>query len=373
MTSPLKLNLAGPSAVCAVLAPLLALGCTLSSQSLTGGQEDTTGGVNSTGTKDVDTDGTGGTTTGGDDEDVFDGQCVKNSSVLSSLDVMSITGQTAADVLAQAEGEYSGIIRYVDSGIVSHKNVGTDSNVTVELLYGGGELRDLDAVLVAPCGHEGPCPCNDSLEIDVTLKITSEDGAIAETLPVVLTSTPSGDSFFFTPYPYVYQYYDPDVSPGGLQSSDLEVNDGTLKQVVITGTFSDGGMTGELNAEVDLFGATGLGPFAELAAVTELSDAACGVIRDNACELAGCATAQMRDVYSNGEECECDSSRDHCVASGGDGAATELWARIDPYTGEYEVVAFDAVAEPLGEPWTPCSELPEVALCQCFAGMNACP
>jgi hypothetical protein len=51
---------------------------------------------------------------------------------------------------------------------------------TIEISYDGGEIRNVDAVLVSPCEHDGPCPCEDSFEIDVTWRVVSMDGVLDE-------------------------------------------------------------------------------------------------------------------------------------------------------------------------------------------------
>ncbi|MCA9659199.1 MAG: hypothetical protein KC486_12710 [Myxococcales bacterium] len=295
--------------------------------------------------------------------------CERTPTQLSSLDAASITGQTPAEVLARAAGTYSGEVRYAGA-FVTHKNDGASAPVTVELTYAGGELRDIDAVLVQPCPHDGPCPCEDSLEIDVNLRISSDDGALDETLTVALTSTPN--NLIGSALPSIYHPYDPDAAPGGLETTDLDVDASALRDVILTGTLDRGGAHIGLNAEVEVGDGVGFGPFAEVFAIRELTDAACSVIPGDACAAAGCATLQGRQIYGG---CECGDPTPYCTAAAGVGPSTALWAQAvtDPYETYYTVLALDGAVEPLSDPWIPCSELPEVASCQCFDGANACP
>ena len=75
-----------------------------------------------------------------------------------------------------------------------------------------------------------------------------------------------------------------------------------------------------------------------------------------------------REVYG---ACSCADPVEYCFAEASAGETTELWAR--PYYDYEQVVAFEGLAEPLPEPWIPCSERPDNPACQCFSGMPACP
>src|SRR5690606_31147508 len=99
--------------------------------------------------------------------------------VLANVDEQSIIGRTPAEVLSLAEGVYKGSVTWIDND-VSHEDAGTSVPVEVEVLYMDGELRDVEATLVEPCLHDAPCECDDTLEIDVALRLVAMDGSLDE-------------------------------------------------------------------------------------------------------------------------------------------------------------------------------------------------
>jgi len=192
------------------------------------------------------------------------GECKRTTTVLASTDVVSITGQSAADVLSVAGGAYTGELRWFEN-LAQHANAGTSTPLTLELVYVGGEVRDIDAELVSPCYLDGPCGCDDTLEIEMTLKLASDDGALLDTIPVTLKSSPAEFSD-----PWLSQSFDPDAAPGGLQTTDLSLpKDATLREFSITAIFESGAASGELRVAVNMGGGVGVGPFAGFDAVRE--------------------------------------------------------------------------------------------------------
>jgi hypothetical protein len=147
-----------------------------------------------------------------------------------------------------------------------------------------------------------------------------------------------------------------------------------LDDVILDAVFRSGAVTGSIMVVVEMLGGLGAGPVISFGGVREISDAACGVLPAGMCGDAGCASSPAREVQWNGTQCSCGSATSVCFAEAGTAPATGLWARPYPLEDDfYEVLALDAVTEPLSDPWVPCSALSDVPACECFDGENACP
>jgi hypothetical protein len=208
---------------------------------------------------------------GDPDDGTYAANCEYRPSLLPSLDAVALVGASASEVLARAEGNYAGDLSW-NGSVASHANNGNTTPVDIEIVYAGGEIRDVDAVLLQPCEHLGPCPCEDQLEIDVNVRIVSADGALDEQMVVALLYSPTND-YFGSPLPHFYHGFDPDAAPGGLASSDIAMPEGaTLRELFLTAEIDAGTCTGSLNAEIDMDGGIGAGPFASFTAITDAPD-----------------------------------------------------------------------------------------------------
>lgn len=218
----------------------------------------------------VDTSGSA-SSAGNPDDGGYAGSCEYHPSVMSDLDAVGLVGISANELLARAEGTYAGELSWVES-LAPHANAGTQTPVEIEVTYAGGEIRDVDAVRLQPCGHLGPCPCEDRLEVDVNVRIVSADGGLDEHMVVALQYSPT-DDYFGSGLPFFYHRFDPDAAPGGLASSDLDLPDGaTLREVFLTADFDAGTCTGSFNVEIQMGNGIGAGPFANFTATTDPSD-----------------------------------------------------------------------------------------------------
>jgi hypothetical protein len=207
----------------------------------------------------------------GSDDGGYAGSCEYRPSVLPDIDAVGLVGISARELLARAEGTYTGELSWIEN-LASHANAGTQTPVEIEVMYAGGEIRDIDAELVAPCLHDGPCPCEDRLEVDVNVRIVSTDGALDEQMVIALQYAPT-DDYFGSGLPHFYHRFDPDASPGGLETSDIDIpEDTTLREVFLTADFDDGTCGGSFNVEIEMGPGIGAGPFASFTATTDSTD-----------------------------------------------------------------------------------------------------
>lgn len=298
------------------------------------------------------------------------GKCERTVHVLSSVDAPSLTGRTAADVLSLAEGVYAGSVTWIDNQI-AHEDAGASVPVEIEVAYAGGEIRDVDATLVEPCLNDAPCECDDTLEIDVALRIVADDGSLDEHWVVTLeiTDDPLGSETL----PGIRHTFDPDEEPGGLQTDDLKLAAGeNLRAVSFSAGFTEGAIAAGLHVEADVKHGVGFFLVAEIGAAREVTGPACIELVGPACAAAGCAPAPGRRI-NGGIGCECAPVTDFCFAEApASGETTELWAR--PFLDGYEVVVFEGLAEPLPAPWVSCNDPTTTAIeCECFGGAPTCP
>lgn len=363
--------------------PLVAfLACDTKSGSVgataTAGSDDGTGtsGGDPTGNEPTSGDPTGDEPTGGTGSG--GGNCVETE-IPIDLDTQSVTGVHPNDVLADVEATYSGTFRWgLQEGPVLYTGSTEPTPVQVQLSYDGGEIRDIDAELVEPCQHDGPCPCADRLEIDVTMRIVSDDGVLDETWVVTLNHHVGDDTGFSQPGTSVYHRFDPDQTQGTLDLDSFAVDEGVvLEQTILTIDLGEGAMAGgvlvEVSSDMGWFGAGGAAGFG---AVTEVTPEACATFYDGTtCGYAGCTSVAGRAVYGGGSSCDCNPPQDYCFAA-------PLQGEPQPtlYTRKYddgfevfdEVVAFDTLVETPEGPWRLCADAPEVQNCACFEGTDPC-
>ena len=243
--------------------------------------------------------------------------------------------------------------------------------VEVEITHEGGEARSVEGELLVGCDHDGPCPCPDSLEVDVGLRFATADGVFAEQLDAELVYTVD-DSGFSAPGMSVRLQFQPDDTTGTLSSASLTVTgDFELQYLEFDLHPSDGALSGSVTSVVEGMGVFGAGNIASLGAVRSLEDCGGFTYAGSACGLAGCAEALGQAVHGVAPDaCTCSSEQPYCFPSELEGASEPtLYTRqvddgFEPYD---EVVAFPVNAE-LGGPWRSCADAPQVPLCSCPAG-----
>lgn len=123
-----------------------------------------------------------------------EGAYCEDTATVLAMDEVSELGFSGNDVLDNLEGERSTVMRYLESG--------TDTGLTMDVRYDGGEVRFVESVAVYP-DHDGigntmeaAIDCQDRLEIDVAVTFASGDGVFDEDWDVALRSTdPSAGDF----------------------------------------------------------------------------------------------------------------------------------------------------------------------------------
>jgi hypothetical protein len=322
------------------------------------------------------------TTTATDDAatgpgDSYDGMCQETITVLTSSDAVGPTGISPATVLAEAQGIYTGTMTWTAEGPVRYTGALGPTATEVEVTYAGGEIRDVVAELVMPCQHDGPCPCEDRLEVDVQIRLVTADGALDEVWTATLNHLPpTEDIYFGSPGTSIYHRFDPDDTQGALSRASFAVSDGVvINEMVATAQLSRGALEGSLNVEVAMpdgadGGWIGFGSIAGFGAITSLE--ACTELSEYACAAASCTLVSGSPVYSGVAGCDCSPAQNYCFAGELIGEAVPtLYTR--ERAGYHEVVSFSTLVETPAEPWRLCSAAPEVEECSCFGGMGECP
>ncbi len=320
---------------------------------------DDTGG---TGSEPSDSDGPN--TSGGSSGE----QCEQTETVIG-LDEQSAAGLTPQQLLDDTVGLYAGSMQWLQEGPVQYSGAPGPTGVEIEVTYDGGEARSVEGDLLVPCDHEGPCPCPDSLEVDVGLRFTSEDGVFDEQFDAVVVLS-IDDTGFSSGRSELRLRFQPDETSGTFSTASLDLADEfALNYLELGLTPSGGGVAGSLNAEVEGMGLAGFGTIASIGAVVDLEGCTGFYDAGSACGLAGCIEVQGTPVNGSpgADSCSCSQPKPYCFGAplAGDDALT-LYTR--PFNDGFE--SFDEVVEfpvstDLGGEWRSCSEAPEVDQCSC--------
>ncbi len=297
-------------------------------------------------------------------------QCEHNETVIG-LTEQSVVGLTPAEVIADGAGLYVGSLRWGQEGPVQYTGDAGPFGVEVEITHEGGEARSVEGELLVGCDHEGPCPCPDSVEVDVTLRFSTADGVFAEQVDAELVYTVD-DSGFSAPGLSVRLQFQPDDTTGTLTSAALMViDDFALQYLEFDLHPSDGAVSGSVTSVVEGMGVLGAGNIASLGAVRSLEDCGGFTYAGSACGLAGCAEAVGQSVHGVAPDaCTCSSGQAYCFPAELEGEPEPtLYTRQldDGYDLYDEVVAFPVNTD-LGGPWRACADAPEVSLCGCPGG-----
>jgi hypothetical protein len=238
----------------------------------------------------------------------------------------------------------------------------------MEIRYDGGEIRNVDAVLVSPCQHDGPCPCEDSFEIDVTWRLVSMDGVLDESWVAPVVHQPT--SFSMAADIGISHDFQPDDTMGTMSAASFDLpEDFALLRLVAQSDLVGGAAQGSISTEIEMLGGIGYGPVANFAGVREVTDATCSALAgETACEGSGCTVVTGQRVSGTEPPCGCNSPEAFCFAAplAGDPVPTTYTrTRMDAYETYDEVVWFPTLADPPPEPWRLCSDAPEVVQCAC--------
>lgn len=304
--------------------------------------------------------------------DVPDPACVYTPTPLANVDAVGVTGVSASDVLAEAEGTFTGQIAWTtDAPPLTYTGSTDPSALTLTVIYAGGEIRSIDAV-PGQCNSLGGCQCEPRLEIDVTWHLTAADGVLDETWDAPLLHEPQ--SWHMGKPIGISTRFDADATAGSLSSASF-TGDGELQWLEANVTFRNGAAEGTIGAHVIWNEWGGFGPAADLAALKDgVHDLACHELtNDDGCALAGCiAVAGSQQIL----DCQCaDYDETFCFATAPDPDAPMTWYTHpagDTWSPYDQVVALPSFGEVTPEPWTACVDAPEVPGCECATEAPAC-
>jgi hypothetical protein len=117
------------------------------------------------------------------------GGCVDTPSAVD-LNYQTNLGFSGADLLAKVGAEQKSDLKWLGSYMyASHSKSGTQTFVTLTFDQTSAVARFVDSTGGGCVGGDGPClTCMPRLEIDINLKLVSEDGSLNDTLKVTLVS-----------------------------------------------------------------------------------------------------------------------------------------------------------------------------------------
>ena len=164
--------------------------------------------------------------------------CEETIKVLLRDEQSTLLGISADDVLGQVGDGFTTTAFYSgDTSILTQSPLGGETHLTLAISYNGGEIREIESEPVNGNGDEiAPAiavDCRHRLEIDVSVAVSTADGAFSENWQGVLVESVNSTHDGFD-YPYLTADFDPSVI------------EGTFKIVSISGTAPDS-VTGSLH------------------------------------------------------------------------------------------------------------------------------
>jgi hypothetical protein len=179
------------------------------------------------------------------------GDCVEDSTVIGPTDGSDL-GFTAQDVLVNIEGNYAETLVWSSAeGPAYYHMPGTSVGLSIDVSFGGGEVRYVEATPGDWC--DGACAdsCESRLEIDGFLALASEDGVFDENLGAVFTATSATEASY-------YVTFDPDQTQGTLSSESFVIADGNpIDTLIANGSISGGAISGSIAVQFTLSGEGG--------------------------------------------------------------------------------------------------------------------
>jgi hypothetical protein len=123
-----------------------------------------------------------------DTQDQAGATCEDSVRVLGSLDEASpLVGLSANDLLDEADGGFTADAGWAsDTDVLTQSPLGGSTALTVAVTYEGGEIREVDSKMVEDA-QDMAVDCPDRLEVDVSIGVSTADGALSETWPAVLS------------------------------------------------------------------------------------------------------------------------------------------------------------------------------------------
>lgn len=174
----------------------------------------------------------------------------------------------AAAYIAAVEGEFTGQFDWLpNDGFVTTTHADSSSALSMSVTYDGGEIRLIEVANAGdfPDGDPGGVPCQNRVEIDLTLGFTTADGLFAEAFAIPITVS-SHDELAL---PGFYFSLDMDLLQGQLSLDDFSISDGVLTDIVLLGSFADATVGGSLNLEIETMDWVGFGSVATFTATRQ--------------------------------------------------------------------------------------------------------
>jgi hypothetical protein len=170
-------------------------------------------------------------------------------------------GKSVDDILTIVEGNYAGTFAWAPAeGVVQSAHADTESPLTVSASYAGDTVLT-EFALAGEWVDDGLLArlCSNTLEFDVALDFVTQDGVFAESLVVRVTALSHVEEGLDNE-PSIYHELDLAEHQGSLSLGDFElVDDAQLTGLYLLGSFSETGMTGSLNVEVETMDWVGFG------------------------------------------------------------------------------------------------------------------
>ncbi|MBL8944345.1 MAG: hypothetical protein JNK45_14395 [Myxococcales bacterium] len=296
--------------------------------------------------------------------------CVRTPTVLPDVDAVGVTGLRASDLLAEAEGTFTGQIAWLNEPPLTYTGTTDPSALTLTLQYDGGEIRSIDAEL-GECPSLGGCACEDRLEVDVTWRLTSADGVLDETWVAPLLHEPQ--SWTMAKPIGIATEFQPDDTQGSLSAASF-TGEGELQSLTARATFRNGAAQGSIDGLVLWNEWIGAGAAATFAALKDgAQDTACHELTgQDACAFAGCVPVGGHQQIL---DCQCGPDEVFCFAVAPPADAPLAWYTHqagDTWDQYDQVVALPSFGDVTPAPWTACVDAPEIPGCECATEAPAC-
>jgi hypothetical protein len=189
---------------------------------------------------------------GGEGEDeTLGGDCVEDTTVIGPTDATGL-GFTAQDVLVNIVGSYPDTLQWsAAEGPAYYVMPDTSVGLSVDVSFGGGEVRYVEATPQGWC--DGACAdyCVSRVEIDGFLGLATADGVLDESWDTVFTATSPTEASF-------YVLFDPDQTQGTLSPESFVIGDGSpIETLIASGYVHDGITSGSIAVQIALQGEGG--------------------------------------------------------------------------------------------------------------------
>jgi hypothetical protein len=172
-------------------------------------------------------------------QDLANGPHCEDSPAVVTLEEITELGFTGADMLALAQGEHLETLSWAADG--------STSPVLVTVTYSEGEVRFVDSEAVYPdtgmtigIGIE----CSDRVELDATIAISTEDGALAESYELTLAS---GDGTSVS----ARSSFDHEAMQGSYTFSLMDPSEYDSVTHSLSFLFDEAGSSGEFSAQAE--------------------------------------------------------------------------------------------------------------------------